>query len=163
MKPTKGEIMKKIGNYWVDNHNNKWNYSQYSKLHAKKLSETLNNCVNCTNCFYCSECSECSRCSGCSKCSMCFDCSNCSMCSGCSRCSGYKQNPKRIESGLIGSRKSTTYIYWTDKTDIQVVCGCFSGDLKEFEKQVKKTYPSGQHHNEYIALIKVAKHAIKNL
>ena len=134
--------MKKLNNYWTDANNNKWNASIYSKDQALKQSASLVNC------------SDCSRCSG---------CSDCSRCSGCYDCSDYKENPKRITSGLIGSRKATTYVYWTSPEDIQVVCGCFKSDLQDFEKQVTKNYPSGQYHDEYMKFIKVAKYSIKNL
>jgi hypothetical protein len=135
------------------------------------------NCSDCSRCSGCSDCSDCSRCSGCSdcsdcsdcsgcfrclRCSNCSDCSRCSRCSYCSDCSGFEENPKRVASGLIGSRKATTRVYWTDKNDIQVVCGCYKGSLVEFEERVKSTYPKGRYHNEYMNFIKTAKHHIEN-
>ena len=39
----------------------------------------------------------------------------------------------------IGSRDDVTYFYY-DGEDLQVVCGCFRGNLKEFEEAVLKTH-----------------------
>jgi hypothetical protein len=39
----------------------------------------------------------------------------------------------------MGSRDSQTIVYW-DCDIIQVKCGCFSGNLLEFEEAVKNHY-----------------------
>ena len=61
----------------------------------------------------------------------------------------------RYTGKFIGSRSSQTTTYWTDKDNIQVVCGCFSGDLEAFEKQVKEVYPDESH--EYYKYIKIVR------
>ena len=120
-------------------------------------------CSDCSNCSYCSRCSgcsDCSKCSGCSKCSWCswcLRCSGCSKCSWCSDCSGYYSNPQRITSNKIGSREKNTTVYFDEnKKNIQVVCGCFQGDLAQFEERVNSTYTeiSNKHRIEYNNFIK---------
>jgi len=182
--------MKKVNNYWVDENNNRWDVNIYTETQAKKNSASLINCSDCSDCSRCfrcsdcsdcfdcsrcfrcsdcSDCSDCSRCFRCSDCSDCFDCfrcfrcSDCSDCSDCSRCSDYKHNPQRLTSGLIGSRKSTTTIYWTNENDTQVICGCLKTDIGGFEKRIKEVYPSGQYHDEYMQFIKAARYCMKTL
>ncbi len=128
--------MKKINNCWVDIYNNKWNINFYTKEQAEKESKSL------INCSYCSDCSGCSYCSGCSGCS---------------------ENPQRIVSNKIGSRKSQTSVYWASIEDTQVVCGCYKGNLREFELRVKKAHKKGSiHYIEYMNFIKIVKYVIKN-
>ncbi len=160
--------MKQINNKWVDKNNNSWDCDVYTQEQAKKLSKTLINCSDCLNCSYCSRCfrcsncfdcsdcfgcSNCSRCSGCSGCSRCFGCSDCS---GCSGCSDFKTNPRRYIGRRIGSRNSQTTTYWTDEK-IQVVCGCFVGTLKEFEKKVKETHGDNEYGKQYQQYIQIVK------
>lgn len=76
-------------------------------------------------------------------------------CSYCSYCSGYKQNPERITSPLIGSRKSSTTVYWIGD-NVQVVCGCFKGDLQKFKYAVQETHGNNEHgvaYNNFIAKV----------
>jgi hypothetical protein len=206
--------MKEDDNYWVDENNNKWNKSIYSKEIAKENSSSLTNCSycydcsdcsncsgcsdcsncsycydcsncshcsycshcsdcsNCSHCSYCSNCSGCSDCSNCSHCSYCSHCSNCSYCSNCSHCSycsdcsncyycydcsNFKENPERIMSSKIGSRKTQTIIYF-DKTKNFVICGCFKGSLEEFEARINKVYPKDNIYNiEYTTFINKVK------
>jgi len=79
---------------------------------------------------------------------------NCSRCSGCSGCFDCKENPERIVSKPIGSRKKSTTVYFNEE-EIQVVCGCFHGTLEEFKNQVEETYPDekNQYRQEYSAFI----------
>ena len=56
----------------------------------------------------------------------------------------------------MGSRvNAQTSVYWDDKSDIQVVCGCFRGNLGEFENAVHKKYPDPEHeYHKFIARVK---------
>lgn len=67
----------------------------------------------------------------------------------CSNCSDFKENPQRITSEKIGSRNSSTTIYWTNDLE-QVICGCYKGTLDEFEAKVKETHRKNEHGKNYI-------------
>ena len=124
--------------YWIDENNNKWSKNSNTKEQAETKSKSLKNCS------HCSDCSDCSGCSGCS------DCSDCSYCSDCSDCSDFKENPQRIYSPKIGSRKDTTKIYWTNKNNIQIKCGCFKGSIKQFTTAIAKIHGENEFGKEYI-------------
>jgi hypothetical protein len=152
-------------NKWIDENLNSWDKKKYSEEDAIRLSETLSNCSycsdcsNCSNCSYCSNCSDCSNCSSCSYCSYCSDCSNCSYCSYCSYCSDcsdFKENPERIYSSKIGSRKSNTKVYFNSEKTL-VVCGCFCGSLKEFEERVNTVHEGTVYQKEYNNFIEKVK------
>ena len=155
--------MQKINGNWVDENNNSWPCDRYTEEEAVLKSKSLTRCSDCSDCSGCSLCSDCSGCSlcsgcsGCSRCSRCSDCVNCSRCSrcsGCSDCSDYKENPQRYVSKKIGSRDENTSIYWTTAEDVQVVCGCFRGDITQFTARVEATHPDGSEHlRRYLALI----------
>jgi hypothetical protein len=73
----------------------------------------------------------------------------------------YAKTDKRyIQIGCIGSSKRlTTYCFEDDK----IMCGCFKGTLKEFEKECKKTHKNNkQYLNEYIGAIKYIKSIAKD-
>lgn len=140
--------MKTENGYYFDKNNNKWNIEKYSKKQAIELSKALINCTNCIDCRSCRSCSSCSY---------------CSYCSDCHSCSDYKQNPKRLVSKNIGSRNSQTTVYWNDKDNIQVVCGCFRGNLEKFEEKVNETHKVNYHYfQEYIKFINLVKYVIEN-
>jgi hypothetical protein len=61
----------------------------------------------------------------------------------------------------MGSRNSNTTIYWV-KDNIQVVCGCFTGNLIQFEEKVKKTHGNNEHAKNYLKLISNVKNLIEN-
>ena len=163
--------------YWIDENNNKWSKNSNTKEQAETKSKSLKNCSNCSgcsgcsdcsdcsdcsycsdcsdcsdcsHCSYCSDCSDCSYCSDCSHCSHCSYCSDCSDCSHCSYCSDFKENPQRIYSPKIGSRKDTTKIYWTNKNNIQIKCGCFKGSIKQFTTAIAKIHGENEFGKEYI-------------
>ena len=119
--------MNKINNFYVDENNNRWDADIYTKSYAQTCSESLVNCHNCHNCGYCSDCN------GCSKCHNCSDCNN------------YETNPQRYVTPKIGSRKDNTTIYWTDD-NVQVVCGCFRGNVDEWEAKIKETHKYNEKH-----------------
>jgi hypothetical protein len=119
------------------------------------------NCSNCSRCSYCFDCSYCSDCSRCSNCSDCSYCSNCSNCSYCFDCSDFRQNPARYFTTQIGSRSDQTKFYWTTKNDLQIVCGCFKGNLEDFKNKVLATYPlTTQHGKDYTKVINMMEQLI---
>ena len=68
----------------------------------------------------------------------------------------YAKTDKRyIQISCIGSEKRmTTYRFENDK----IWCGCFTGTLKDFEKQVQKTHKHNENHlKEYIGFINYLK------
>ena len=133
-------------NRWYDDRGNSWGADIDNEASALSKSNSL---IGCRYCSGCSDCRYCSGCSDCSDCSGCSDCSDCRYCSGCSDCS---DNPERIVSPRIGSRKDCTTVYWLNgKT--QVVCGCFRGDLDSFEAKVNNDYPDNAYGKEYMEFI----------
>lgn len=155
--------MKKINDYWVDENNNKWWCGATTKEQAILYSESLIDCHSCCDCYDCSNCRDCRDCSDCSYCSNCGDCRDCSYCSNCddcrdcsncsdcSDCSYYQIRPMQYVSSKIGSRNDQTTFYYGKTNNgnlIQVVCGCFCGDLKEFEAAVLKTHADNDIYRE---------------
>jgi hypothetical protein len=58
---------------------------------------------------------------------------------------------KKIDN--IGSRNQCTYFFLCDE-GLFVRCGCFFGNISEFEKQIKETYAEGtKPYIEYIEAI----------
>jgi hypothetical protein len=57
----------------------------------------------------------------------------------------------------FGSCCRTTTMFRTKNGDILVKCGCFEGNLKEFEAKVKETHGSSRYAKEYLACAEVAK------
>ena len=176
-------ILKIVGNYYVDENNNKWNKSCYTKEEATMWSKALINCYDCKNCNGCYDCSGCRDCNGChachncnncnycnccnycrdcSDCNYCHDCLDCSDCSYCSNCRDCNKNPWQYITAKIGRRKSATHFYWTNKDDVRVVCGCFRGNLEAFEKAVLKTHENNKTHREaYLKEIEKVKTLIR--
>ena len=142
----KGEKMELKKDRWYDENGNSWSSKIETEESAQKKSESL------INCSYCSDCSDCRDCRYCRYCRNCINSINCS---DCSDCSDYKINPQRYVSDFIGSRKSQTYVYWINKEDMQIICGCFKGNLIEFKEKVEKTHANNEQYlNEYRKLIK---------
>ena len=155
--------MKKINNRWVDENNNTWNAETETEESALKKSQSLINCSYCSDCSRCSDCSDCLGCSYCSDCSRCSDCSHCLYCSrclGCSDCSDYKETPQRYVTPKIGSRNSNTTIYWTSRKDVQIVCGCWKGNIAEFEKRVVEVHSTTEHLQSYLKQIEIFKYLV---
>lgn len=177
--------MKKIGEYWVDDNGNKWPCYCINEELAIIYSKSLTNCgycrdcrdcrnchecyycyycsdcCNCCNCSYCSDCSDCSDCNDCINCDNCSDCSNCSYCNYCRSAKNYKSQPSVYITGKIGSRNDNTIFYYGETENgmsLQVVCGCFRGDLEEFEAAVMKTHAENDvYRNQYLKEIDKAK------
>jgi len=131
-----------------------------------KSCNNCNDCINCNDCMHCINCNDCRNCNNCNDCRNCYDCINCKSCYDCNDCKScydcrncyeYKENPQRITSKKIGSKNVQTTVYWVDSTNIQVIYGCFKGNLKQFEEKVKKTYKDNQYEKEFLNLIEKVK------
>lgn len=119
------EMVKNIDGYYVDENGNKWDENTNSEIDAKIKSDSLKNCKNCINC---SDCSDCYRCSD---------------------CYGFLENPQKITSPKIGSRGGQTTIYWNG-CNVQVVCGCFRGDIKSFREKISLIHGGKKHESDYL-------------
>jgi hypothetical protein len=104
-------------------------------------------CDSCYDCDYCHNCRNCYSCRNCINCRNCYSCDNCNYCNNCRNChycNYYKLNPQRYTTGKIGSRNDQTTFYYgeteNNEKEIQVVCGCFFGNLEDFEKAVLETH-----------------------
>ena len=62
-----------------------------------------------------------------------------------------------LNLGPIGSRGGYTTIYRDKSKKAIVVCGCFHGDLDDFERAVHKTHSGTKYEAEYMALIQLAR------
>ena len=69
--------------------------------------------------------------------------------------SGARTDKKYIQIACIGSAKRmTTYCF----DDDIIWCGCFKGDLEQFERQVKETHKDNEQHlKEYLGFINYVK------
>ena len=150
--------MQQINGYWVDENNNRWACSYYTAEQAEEYSATLINCLDCRdcekclNCVSCRDCQDCRDCENCRGCQNCDDCHNCRYCRGCGDCKNYQDNPQRYVTPRIGSRRDRTTIYWLDG-DVQVICGCFRGNLDEFEDRVRDVHGDNKHGRAYMTEI----------
>ena len=66
-------------------------------------------------------------------------------------------NASIIWIGNIGSRADTTTFFACRDGKIGVKCGCFSGDIQQFEEAVRDTHGDSQYGKEYMAAIALAK------
>lgn len=170
--------MEQINRYWVDENNNRWDIEIYTEKEAEKYSKSLVNCYNCHNCHncrncrnchdcydcdycdYCDSCYDCDYCHNCDNCRYCrhcYDCRHCRNCrychncDNCRNCYDYKQNPQRYTTKNIGSRNDqTTFYYGETKNgmEVQIICGCFRGNLEDFEKAVLETHENNDLYRE---------------
>jgi len=163
--------MKHKNGYWIDDNGNRWS-DCISESEAQKSSESLKGCSNCYNCHYCRNCDYCDNCNNCRNCrncrycnnchycrdcyncNNCYNCHYCDDCCDCYRCEYYTENPARYLTDRIGSRRDHTVFYFgkiENGMSLQVVCGCFRGDLKEFEAAVLKTHENSEvYRNQYL-------------
>ena len=65
-------------------------------------------------------------------------------------------NARTYVTPCIGSRNDNTTIYWLDG-NVQVVCGCFRGDLDDFEARVREVHSDSKYGKEYQLAIELAK------
>jgi hypothetical protein len=65
-------------------------------------------------------------------------------------------------SKKIGSRKQQTTVYFLEDK-IQVICGCYRGNLIEFQNKVSDVYKNTneQYYSEYMSFIKKVKNYLK--
>lgn len=56
----------------------------------------------------------------------------------------------------LGSVHRTTIVYRTQEDGIEIICGCFRGDLEQFKKQVIKTR-EGKVRDEYLKFAELIK------
>lgn len=156
--------MKRKNGWWIDENNNKWTVHCYTKDEAEYLSKSLINCSNCVNCNncnncngcwncdYCNDCWHCDNCGDCYGCVSCTNCVKCITCFNCNNCHAYIINPSRYITQNIGSRKAQTHFYYgktKDGMSLQVKCGCFKGNLKEFAEAVEKTHGGNEYGEQY--------------
>lgn len=59
--------------------------------------------------------------------------------------------------GAIGSRNDFTTFFRTKDKEIFVKCGCFKGNIDEFEKAVEETHKGTKHEKTYKKAIELAK------
>ena len=85
--------------------------------------------------------------------------SDCSYCRGCSY---YKLNPQRYTTPKVGSRNSQKLIYWTNKYDVQIICGCWRGCIADFEKRVKEVHAKTGHLKPYLNQISIFKYLVNS-
>jgi len=112
-------------------------------------------CTDCTGCTNCRYCTDCTNCTNCTDCRYCTDCTDCTDCRYCTDCTEFKVNPNRYAFKGIGGNYDNTCAYWVPgEKEIQLVCGCFRGDLQSFEKAVLKKYPSNHPYMKAITIIK---------
>ena len=68
-----------------------------------------------------------------------------------------EQIDRVLKIDRIGSRKGCTYFFKTP-SNIYVRCGCFFGDLEDFENKVNETHADNeQYRKEYLEAIKYVK------
>ena len=54
-------------------------------------------------------------------------------------------------------RNEHTYIHWTNKNDVQIICGCFKGNIEQFEARVKEVHKDTEHLQPYLKQIEIVK------
>jgi hypothetical protein len=161
-------------NRWYDENNNSWSANIETEESAQLKSNSLINCKSCYSCYsckycnsctycyyckYCNSCDSCDYCKSCNYCYSCYYCNSCNFCNSCNyckSCQSFKKDPERYFKNNIGSRSDQIKCFWLgDKTTI--ICGCFTGTLKDFEKAVKKIHGDnkfGRQYKKHIATIK---------
>ncbi len=66
-------------------------------------------------------------------------------------------NDKHCGFDYFGSVNRHTHAYLTTDGEIEITCGCFRGNLEEFEKQVEETHRGTIYEKQYKAIIEVIK------
>ena len=49
-----------------------------------------------------------------------------------------------------------------DENRVQIICGCFEGNLKEFQTKVKEKHAKTEHLIPYLNQIRIMKYLIRN-
>lgn len=119
--------------------------------------ENCRDCNDCRECNSCRACRDCNNCSNCRCCCYCHDCRNCDNCNDCSYCHNYEIRPKQYVASGLGPREESAIFYYNGRT-LQVVCGSFRGNLKEFEKYVSNAHAdSEKYKKQYLREIEKVK------
>ena len=79
----------------------------------------------------------------------------------CANLYGAKHNDKELwktrpvlQLGCCGSvGRSTLVMFYADKSDPMIYCGCFSGTVEEFEAKIHKRHGGTFHEYEYMAMV----------
>ena len=66
-------------------------------------------------------------------------------------------NTHLLQIGGIGSRDAITTFFRTKEKEIYVKCGCFAGNIDEFEEAVEEEHKGTKHFDTYKTAIKLAK------
>lgn len=72
-----------------------------------------------------------------------------------------KKKTHLLEIGFIGSRDDVTTFFRTKDEEIFVKCGCFKGNIDEFEKQVQEVHGDDKHGRVYALAIAMAREQIE--
>ena len=72
-----------------------------------------------------------------------------------------KKKTHLLEIGFIGSRDDVTTFFRTKDKGIFVKCGCFEGDIDDFEKKVQKVHGDDKHGRVYALAIAMAREQIE--
>ena len=72
-----------------------------------------------------------------------------------------KKKTHLLEIGFIGSRDDVTTFFRTKDKGIFVKCGCFKGNIDEFEKQVQEVHGDDKHGRVYALAIAMAREQIE--
>jgi hypothetical protein len=125
------EVLQMIlkNNRWWDDNKNSWSAEIETEESAKLKSDSL---VNCYSCY------------------------SCESCKSCTSCEFFKKDPERYFKNNIGSRDGQVKCFWIAGKST-VVCGCFTGNLLDFEKAVEKTHGDnefGEQYKKYIAEVR---------
>ena len=141
-------------------------YSCYSCRNCQNCDNCRNcySCYNCQNCDNCRNCYSCYNCRNCRNCYSCYNCRNChycDYCDNCRYCRNYKLNPQKYTTKKIGSRNDQTTFYYGETEsgmEVQIICGCFRGNLEDFEKAVLETHKDNDlYRDQYLKEIEKVK------
>ena len=72
-----------------------------------------------------------------------------------------KKRTHLLEISFIGSRDDVTTFFRTKNKGIFVECGCFKGNIDEFEKQVQEVHGDDKHGRVYALAIAMAREQIE--
>lgn len=73
------------------------------------------------------------------------------------KCAKVSKPEDYITIGPIGSRNDRTTFYRSKDNEIWVFCGCFNGNINEFEWRVCEVHKGNRHKQTYLAAIEFAK------
>ncbi len=80
--------------------------------------------------------------------------------SGNARVSGYalvENDHMHCGFDCFGSCNRHTHAYMTNENKVEITCGCFRGNIEEFERKVKETHAGTIYEKQYKAIINLIK------